>query len=91
MSLLSRLEKRLREKARPRLEERLTIRLDPATHEALERLAREHGMTLSELAREILTMLAEEYLAKGPKGKLEEPPPEAPKKRPSLFPDSAQE
>lgn len=48
-------------------------------------------MTLSELAREILTMLAEEYLAKGPKGKLEEPPPEALKKRPSLFPDSAQE
>ncbi len=87
MSVLSRLEKRLREKARPRLEERLTIRLDPATYGALEELAKEHGMALSELAREALTMLAEEYLSKGAKGK-----PEEPTKKPLfLFPKDARE
>ncbi len=91
MSVLSRLEKRLQERARPRLEERLTLRLDPATYKALEELAKEHGMTLSELAREALTMMAEEYLAKGPKSKPEEPPKKTPKKLPTLFPDSAQE
>ena len=91
MSVLSRLEKRLREKARPRLEERLTIRLDSATHRALEELAQEHGMTLSELAREALTMLAEEYRQRVAKGKPEEPTKEPTKKLPSLFSNSAQE
>jgi predicted DNA-binding protein len=90
MSTLSRLEKRLREKARPRLEERLTIRLDLSTYEALEELAREHGMTLSELAREVLTMLAEEYRQKVAKGKPEEPTKKPTKKLPSLFSNSAQ-
>ncbi|MGC8877570.1 ribbon-helix-helix protein, CopG family [Thermus sp.] len=95
MSVLSRLEKRLREKARPRLEERLTIRLDPATYRALEELAQEHGMTLSELAREALTMLAEEYRQRVAKEPPKEPPKkpskEPPKKLPSLFSNSAQE
>ena len=99
MSVLTRLEKRLRDKAKPRFEERLTLRLDPATHSALEALAREHGMTLSELAREALTMLAEEYRARATKEKAQEPPneqPQGPSKEPSdtpptLFPEAAQE
>ena len=94
MSTLSRLEKRLKEKAKPRLEERLTLRLDPATYGALEALAREHGMTLSELAREALTMLAEEYRARATKEKAQEPPneqPEEPSDTPPLFSGAAQE
>ena len=99
MSTLSRLEKRLREKAKPRLEQRLTLRLDPATYSALEALAREHGMTLSELAREALVMLAEEYRAKTAKERTQEPPneqPQGPSEEPSdtppaLFPEAAQE
>jgi predicted HicB family RNase H-like nuclease len=75
MSALSRLEKRLKEKAEPRLTERLTIRLDKATYEALESLAKEHNMSVSELAREALTMLAEEYRS------------ERPKRQPKLFPE----
>jgi predicted HicB family RNase H-like nuclease len=67
MSTLSRLEKRLKEKAEPRLTERLTIRLDKATYEALESLAKEHNLSVSELAREALTMLAEEYRSERPK------------------------
>ncbi|WP_243095708.1 hypothetical protein [Thermus thalpophilus] len=91
MSTLSRLEKRLKEKAKPRLEERLTLRLDPATHSALEALAREHGMTLSELAREALTMLAEEYRVKTARERTQEPPneqPQGPSKEPSDTPPS---
>jgi predicted DNA-binding ribbon-helix-helix protein len=61
MSTLSRLEKRLKEKAGPKLTERLTIRLDRPTYEALESLAKEHNLSVSELTREVLTMLAEEY------------------------------
>ncbi|WP_038043893.1 MULTISPECIES: ribbon-helix-helix protein, CopG family [Thermus] len=99
MSVLTRLEKRLRDKAKPRLEERLTLRLDPATHSALEALAREHGMTLSELAREALTMLAEEYRARATKEKAQEPPNEQPEEpsdtppsdTPPLFSGAAQE
>jgi hypothetical protein len=99
MSTLSRLEKRLKEKARSRLEERLTLRLDPATHSALEALAREHGMTLSELAREALTMLAEEYRARATKEKAQESPNEQPEEpsdtppsdTPPLFSGAAQE
>jgi methylphosphotriester-DNA--protein-cysteine methyltransferase len=91
MSTLGRLKKRLQEKAKSRLEEKLTLRLDSTTYRALDALAREHGMTLSELAREALTMMAEEYLAKGPKSKPGEPPKKTPKKLPTLFPDSAQE
>ena len=99
MSTLSRLQKRLKEKTRPRLEERLTLRLDPATHSALEALAREHGMTLSELAREALTMLAEEYRARATKEKAQEPPNEQPEEpsdtppsdTPPLFSGAAQE
>jgi predicted DNA-binding ribbon-helix-helix protein len=66
MSTLSRLEKRLNEKAEPKLTERLTIRLDRPTYEALESLAKEHGLTIAELAREALVMLADEYQAKRP-------------------------
>jgi predicted transcriptional regulator len=64
MSVLNRLEKRLRGREEPRLTERLTIRLDERTYKALEELANEHGLAVSELAREALTMLAEEHLAR---------------------------
>ena len=67
MSTLSRLEKRLKEKVEPKLTERLTIRLDRPTYEALESLAKEHDLSISELTREVLTMLAEEYQNKRPK------------------------
>ena len=65
-STLSRLEERLREKAESRLTEKFTIRLDRPTYEALESLAKEHDLSISELAREVLTMLAEEYQSKRP-------------------------
>jgi predicted HicB family RNase H-like nuclease len=61
LSTFSRLEKRLREKAEPRLTEKLTIRLDKPTYEALESLAKEHNLSVSKLAREALNILAEEY------------------------------
>jgi predicted transcriptional regulator len=64
MSVLNRLEKRLRAKDEPRLTERLTIRLDERTYKALEEIAQEHALAVSELAREALTMLAEEHLAR---------------------------
>ncbi len=64
MSVLNRLEKRLRGKEEPRLTQRLTIRLDERTYKALEELAQEHNLAVSELAREALTMLAEEHLAR---------------------------
>jgi predicted transcriptional regulator len=64
MSALNRLEKRLREKEEPRLTERLTIRLDERTYKALEELAHEHNLAVSELAREALVMLADEHLAR---------------------------
>jgi len=69
MSTLSRLEKRLKEKAEPKLTERLTIRLDRPTYEALENLAKEHGLSIAELAREALVMLADEYRTKRPEKK----------------------
>jgi predicted HicB family RNase H-like nuclease len=65
-STLSRLEERLKAKAEPRLTEKLTVRLDRPTYEALESLAKEHNLSISELAREVLTMLAEEYQNKRP-------------------------
>jgi predicted DNA-binding ribbon-helix-helix protein len=64
MSVLNRLEKRLKGKEEPRLTERLTIRLDERTYKALEEIAQEHNLAVSELAREVLVMLAEEHLAK---------------------------
>jgi hypothetical protein len=64
MSVLNRLEKRLKAKDEPRLTERLTIRLDERTYKALEELAQEHNFAVSELAREVLVMLADEHLAK---------------------------
>jgi predicted transcriptional regulator len=64
MSVLNRLEKRLRAKDEPRLTQRLTIRLDERTYKALEALAYEHNLAVSELVREALTMLAEEHLAR---------------------------
>ena len=48
-STLSRLEERLKEKAEPRLTEKLTIRLDRPTYEALESLAKEHNLSISEV------------------------------------------
>jgi predicted HicB family RNase H-like nuclease len=75
LSTLSRLEKRLKEKAEPRLTEKLTIRLDRPTYEALESLAKEHDLSVSELTREALTMLAEEYRN------------ERPAKQPKLLPE----
>jgi predicted DNA-binding ribbon-helix-helix protein len=69
MSTLSRLEKRLKEKAEPKLTERLTIRLDKSTYETLESLAKEHNLSIAELAREALVMLADEYRAKRPEKK----------------------
>jgi predicted DNA-binding ribbon-helix-helix protein len=69
MSTLSRLEKRLQEKTQPRLTERLTIRLDKPTYDALESLAEEHGLSITELAREALVMLADEYRTKRPEKK----------------------
>jgi len=66
VSTLSRLEKRLKEKAEPKLTERLTIRLDKPTYEALESLAKEHDLSVTELAREALVMLADEYRDKRP-------------------------
>jgi predicted DNA-binding ribbon-helix-helix protein len=77
MSTLSRLEKRLKEKAEPKLTERLTIRLDRPTYETLESLAKEHGLSIAELAREALVMLADEYRTK--------PPKKQPIKQPSLL------
>ena len=65
-STLSRLEERLKAKAEPRLTEKLTVRLDRPTYEALESLAKEHNLSVSELTREVLTMLAEEYQSKRP-------------------------
>ena len=99
MSVLTRLEKRLRDKAKPRLEERLTLRLDPDTYRALEALAQEYSMTLSELAREALTMLAEEYRVKTARERTQEPPNEQPEEpsdtppsdTPPLFSGAAQE
>ncbi len=64
MSVLNRLEKRLKGKEEPKLTERLTIRLDERTYKALDEIAQEHDLAVSELAREALTMLAEEHLAK---------------------------
>ena len=64
MSVLNRLEKRLQGKQEPRLTERLTIRLDERTYKALEEIAQEHNLAVSELAREALVMLAEEHLAR---------------------------
>jgi Ribbon-helix-helix protein, copG family. len=75
ISTLFRLEKRLREKAESRLMEKLTIRLNQPTYEALESLAKEHNLSISELAREVLTMLAEEYRN------------ERPVKQPKLLPE----
>jgi predicted HicB family RNase H-like nuclease len=77
MSTLSRLEKRLKEKAEPKLTKRLTIRLDKPTYEALESLANEHGLSIAELAREALVMLADEYRTKRPE--------KQPIKQPSLL------
>ena len=74
-STFSRLEERLKEKAKPRLTEKLTIRLDWPTYEALESLAKEHSLSISELTREVLTMLAEEYQS------------ERSKRQPKLFPE----
>ena len=48
MSTLSRLEKRLKEKAKPRLEERRTLRLDPDTYRTLEALAQEKALDLTQ-------------------------------------------
>ncbi len=64
MSVLNRLEKRLKGKEEPRLTERLTIRLDERTYKALEEIAQEHNLAVSELAREALTMLADEHLSR---------------------------
>jgi predicted transcriptional regulator len=64
MSVLNRLEKRLKGREEPRLTERLTIRLDERTYKALEEIAQVHGLAVSELAREALTMLAEEHLSR---------------------------
>jgi hypothetical protein len=64
MSVLNRLEKRLKGREEPRLTQRLTIRLDERTYKALEEISQEHGLVVSELAREALVMLAEEHLAR---------------------------
>jgi predicted transcriptional regulator len=64
MSVLNRLEKRLKGREEPRLTQRLTIRLDERTYKALDEIAKEHNLVVSELARETLTMLAEEHLAR---------------------------
>jgi len=69
MSTLARLEKRLQEKTQPQLTERLTIRLDKPTYEALESLAEEYSLSIAELAREALVMLADEYRTKRPEKK----------------------
>jgi hypothetical protein len=64
MSVLNRLEKRLKGREEPRLTQRLTIRLDERTYKALEEISQEHGLVISELAREALVMLAEEHLTR---------------------------
>jgi predicted transcriptional regulator len=64
MSVLNRLEKRLKGREEPRLTQRLTIRLDEHTYKALEEIAHEHNLSVSELAREALIMLAEEHLTR---------------------------
>ena len=64
MSVLNRLERRLKGKEEPRLTQRLTIRLDERTYKVLEEIAHEHNLAVSELAREALTMLAEEHLTR---------------------------
>ena len=69
MSTLARLEKRLQEKTQPQLTERLSIRLDKPTYEALESLAEEYSLSIAELVREALLMLAEEYRTKRPEKK----------------------
>ena len=61
LALLNRLTLRLTSQTKERLTERITVRLEPATYKALERLAQAHQISVSELAYEALQMLAEEY------------------------------
>ena len=61
MALLNRLTQRLTAQTKERRTERLTVRLEPATYKALERLAQAHQISISELAYETLHLLAEEY------------------------------
>ena len=61
MALLNRLTQRLTAQTKERRTERLTLRLEPATYMALERLAQAHQISVSELAYEALQMLADEY------------------------------
>ncbi len=66
MSYLNRLRKRLQGRTQQQLTKRLTVRLDPSTYQALHGLAKEYGMGVSEIAREILEMVAEEIRHKPP-------------------------
>jgi len=61
MALLNRLTQRLTAQTKERRTERLTVRLEPATYKALERLAQAHQISISELAYETLQLLADEY------------------------------
>ncbi len=64
MSTLDRLTKRLNRQTKKRRVGRYTIRLEESTYEALEALAKEHQRSISEVVREVLDMLAEEYRQK---------------------------
>lgn len=61
MALLNRLTQRLTAQTKERRTERLTVRLEPSTYKALERLAQAHQISVSELAYEALQLLADEY------------------------------
>lgn len=82
MSPLARLEKRLKERSEERRTQRLTVRLEPSTYEALEQLASEHQKSVSELAREALEMLADEYRQRRSKTSTNERPKKPPKEPP---------
>ncbi|MFX4624012.1 ribbon-helix-helix protein, CopG family, partial [Acinetobacter baumannii] len=64
---------------------RLTLRLDESTYAALEALAEEHQRPISEVAREALKLLAEEYQQRRTKASAKpgETPPQRPPEAPS--------
>ncbi len=88
MPALDRLQKRLKQRPKKEPTRRLTVRLDESTYAALEALAEEHQRPISEVAREALKLLAEEYQQRRTKTPGETPPQRPPKAPPenSLFP-----
>lgn len=91
MPALARLQKRLKQQPKKAPTRRITLRLDESTYTALEALAEEHQRPISEVAREALKLLAEEYQKRRTKASTKpgETPPQRPPEAPpenSLFP-----